>query len=159
MIRALPILSGILLLTAPLATNAHHGFTGRYDLSAPLWIEGVVTQAYFGRPHATLTLRTPTDMALPARKPDPANAKDTIIVDRLAVRDDTRGREIVIEFPPVSQFFELGSSVAVGGKVSVIAFRNCDAPHQLRGHWILTDKAGAQPVARPGRLSYQVERC
>lgn len=159
MIRVLPVLFGLLLLAAPIATQAHHGFTGRYDLSAPIWIEGTVTQAYFGRPHATLTLRTTGDMTLPAREPDPANAKNTIAVDRLTIREDTRGREIVVEFPPVSQFFELGSSVAVGSRVSVIAFRNCDAPHQLRGQWILTDKPGAQPVARSGRSSYQVERC
>ena len=159
MIRVLPLLFSLLLLALPIAANAHHGFTGRYDLSAPIWIEGVVTQAYFGRPHATLTLRTASDMALPARRPDPANAKETIVVERLGIRKDTIGREIVIEFPPVSQFFELGSSVAVGSRVSVIAFRNCDAPHQLRGQWILTDKPGAQPVARAGRSSYQVERC
>lgn len=158
MIRVLPVLF-CLLLFMPLAANAHHGFTGRYDLSAPIWLEGIVTQAYFGRPHATLTLRTASDMALPARRPDPADAKDTIAIDRLSIREDTSGREIVIEFPPISQFFNLGRSIGPGSKVSVIAFRNCDAPHQLRGQWILADKAGAQPVTRPGRLSYQVERC
>ena len=159
MTRVLPILFGFLLLAAPPSSSAHHGFTGRYDLSTPIWLEGVVTQAYFGRPHTTLTFRTAADMALPSHQPDPANARDTTVVNRLAIREDTRGREVVVEFPPVSQFFELESSVALGSKVSVIAFRNCDAPHQLRGQWFLADAANAKPVARSGRSSYQVEHC
>ena len=159
MVRFLSVVFGFLLAIAPSLVTAHHGFSGRYDLSTPLWIEGVVVQAYFGRPHATVTLRTPADMALPSPQPDPAIARDVIDVSRLTVRPDTRGRELLIEFPPVSQFFGMDGKLAIGDRISVIAFRNCDAPHQLRGQWILAAGADAQPVARAGRLSYQVERC
>lgn len=157
MLRLFAALSLILLL--PGLVLAHHGFTGRYDLSRPLWVRGQVINAYFGQPHPTLTIRTAPDMAVPATKPDPAGARAVIDVNHLAVRDDTRGRDVLIEFPPTSAFFNLDRGVAVGDTVSVIAFRNCDAPHQLRGQWLLADKAGASPVLRANRQTYQVDRC
>lgn len=148
-----------LLLLVPAVAMAHHGFTGRYDLSQPVWIEGEVIQAYFGQPHPTLTIRTPSDLAPPARRPDPGAARSTIAVDRLAVREETRGRDVVIEFPPIPAFFNLGDSVTVGDRVALIAFRNCEAPHQLRGQWLQPGRPNAAAVMRSNRQSYQVERC
>ena len=146
-----------LLISGVSAALAHHGFTGRYDISAPLWIEGEVTKVYFGQPHAELTIRTSADLSLPDAAPDLAGADDVITAQALAVREDTKAREIEIEFPPIRIFFDLGSSVSVGDRVAVIAFRNCEPPHQLRGQWI-KPQDGA-PVARSGRLQYQVEGC
>ena len=47
----------LLLLIAPSAVLAHHGFGGRYDRAAPIYLEGFVETAHFGYPHAELTLR------------------------------------------------------------------------------------------------------
>lgn len=146
-----------LLLTSTITLQAHHGFTGRYALSEPVWLEGVVAKAYFGQPHAEVTVRTPTAMSAPEEELDLAGARDTIDPRRLMVRADTRGKDIEVEFPPITRFFALRRSVAVGDRVAIIAFRNCAAPHQLRGQWIRAE--GMAPVARPGRVSYQVDRC
>lgn len=157
MLRLLATLSAFFLL--PGLVLAHHGFTGRYDLSQPVWVRGQVIQAYFGQPHPTLTIQTAPDMTVPTVKPDPASARAVIDVNRLTVRAETRGSAVLVEFPPTSAFFNLDRSVNVGDTVSVIAFRNCDAPHQLRGQWLLADKAGSSPVLRANRQSYQVDNC
>jgi len=136
---------------------AHHGFTGRYDISQPLWIEGEVTRVYFGQPHPEVTIRTPNDLSAPSSAPDLTGAAGVIRPQALSVREDSRGREIVVEFPPIQAFFSLGSRVARGDRVAVIAFRNCEAPHQIRGQWI--QPAIGAPVARNGRVQYQVDGC
>ncbi len=143
------------LATSP--TSAHHGFTGRYDVSQPLWLEGEVTRIYFGQPHPVVTLRTSPALALPTAAPDLAGAGDVIAEGALAVRPDTLGRELTVEFPPIQAFFALARSVMVGDRVAVIAFRNCDAPYQLRGQWIRLRTS--TPVAISGRVQYQVEAC
>lgn len=136
---------------------AHHGFTGRYDLSAPIWLEGSVTEVYFGQPHPEITLQTDDELSLPTGELDLAGARDTIDIGLLSVRPDTRSRAVTVQFPPVAVFFELGSSVSVGDRIAIIAFRNCGEPHQLRGQWLRLNTA--EPVARPGRVSYQVDGC
>jgi hypothetical protein len=148
-------LSGAALLN-PMA-QAHHGFTGRYDVSQPLWIEGQVRDAYFGQPHPTLTIATPQTLAAPANRPELTAISDVIASSKLVVRDDTLGQTITIEFPPTRAFFNLGSAVKVGDTVRVVAFRNCEAPHQLRGQWVLPETGPA--IARSGRVQYQVEGC
>jgi len=126
-------------------------------MSQPLWIEGTVTEAYFGQPHPEVTIRTAATMAPPSRAPDLAGVTNIIGGRSLSIRPETRGREVTIEFPPVSAFFRMGRSVSPGERVAVIAYRNCEAPHQLRGQWI--QLAGEAPVARAGRVQYQVEGC
>ncbi len=66
----LPVATLALLLLAG-AAAAHHGFTGRYDRSQPVWIEGTVIAANFGYPHAVLTL-LPDQGARPVDPPETA---------------------------------------------------------------------------------------
>ncbi len=139
------------------SVRAHHGFTGRYDVSQPLWIEGEITRVYFGQPHPLVTIRTNSKLTTPAQTPDLAGAGDVIAAGAIVVRADTRGQDVRIEFPPVRMFFELGDRITVGDRVAVIAFRNCESPHQLRGQWIRP--ARGVPVARAGRVQSQVQGC
>ena len=145
------------LLVAASSASAHHGFTGRYDVSAPLWVEGEVVRAYFGRPHAEIAIRTAPDLSPPVQTPEIGAGRDVIDPGALAVRDDTRGREVEVELPPLRMFFDLGRRVAVGDRIAVIAFRNCEAPHQLRGQWVRP--ADGPPVVRGGTVQYQVRGC
>lgn len=136
---------------------AHHGFTGRYDLSQPIWLEGVVVSSRAGQPHAEIGLSIEADLALPTGAVDLNGARDTIRPDALAIRDDARGRVVTIELPPLRDFFRLGDRIGRGQRVAAIVFRNCDAPHQLRAQWV---RLGAEtPVVRSGRAAYQVDRC
>ena len=88
---------------------------------------------------------------------DLAGARETIRPDALAIRDDLRGRVVTIEFQPLRDFFRLGERIGRGQRVAAIAFRNCDAPHQLRAQWVRL--AGEMPVVRSGRAAYLVDRC
>ncbi|MBX9910546.1 MAG: hypothetical protein K2Z25_17750 [Beijerinckiaceae bacterium] len=136
---------------------AHHGFTGRYDLSQPIWLEGMVVASRPGQPHAEIGLSIEAELTLPNEPVDLAGASDTIRAKALAIRDELRGRVVTIEFQPLSDFFRLGERIGRGQRVAAIAFRNCDAPHQLRAQWVRL--AGETPVARSGRASYLVDRC
>lgn len=57
--RAGPALVGAVVcagIAAPVAA-AHHGDTGEYDITQPLFVRGEVLEAQFGYPHATLRVR------------------------------------------------------------------------------------------------------
>jgi hypothetical protein len=157
-IMAVASFCGVLAFATTLTTAfAHHGFTGRYNIAQPVWIEGEVVRVYFGQPHPLVTVRTAANMSAPTQRPALGAAADSIGDRALVVRADTRGREVRIEFPPVQMFFDLDRKVAVGDRVAIIAFRNCNAPHQLRGQWIQPKTGNA--IARGGRVKYQVEGC
>jgi len=96
-------------------------------------------------------------MNAPTRQEGLPGLADMIGNRVLEVRADTRGQEVRIEFPPVGSFFGLGRIVSVGDRVAVIAYRNCNAPNQLRGQWIIP-KTGA-PVAYAGQAQQEVEGC
>lgn len=136
---------------------SHHGFSGSYDLSAPVWIEGEVLSAYFGQPHAELTIRTSTGLSVPSPLPDLGTAESFLNAQDLTVRPDTQGATVRVELPPTQQYFGLGNRVAVGDVVAVVAVRNCVPPHQLNGQWLRL--ASGEVVARSGAMSYMVERC
>jgi hypothetical protein len=138
------------------AAWAHHGFGGRYDLANPVWIEGEVVEAYFGQPHAELTIAVPADLALPAAAPDLGTA-DFLGAGALAVLPETQGTTIVVELPPTEQYYGLGDRMAVGDRIAIIAVRNCEPPHQLNGQWLRL--ADGEVVARAGAMSYMVEAC
>lgn len=145
------------LSTASEDASAHHGFGGRYDLARPLWIEGVVKQAYFGQPHAEIAIEVPAGITVPRTAPDLASAASFLDVTALAVRADTAGRVVKIELPPTQQFFRLGNQVKVGSTIAVIVVRNCEPPHQLNGQWLRL--ASGEIVARSGAMSYMVKGC
>lgn len=135
----------------------HHGFGGRYDLTVPIWIVGEVTEAYFGQPHAELTIRTASDLAVPAVVPDLGMASGFLNAAALAVLPETRGREIVVELPPTQHYFGLGDQVHIGDRVAVVALRNCEEPHQLNGQWLRL--ANGEVIVRSSPMTYMVQGC
>ncbi|MGL4728640.1 MAG: DUF6152 family protein [Bosea sp. (in: a-proteobacteria)] len=134
------------------AALAHHGFTGRYDASRPIWIEGTVESSAFAPPHPVIAVRVdgaarpPADLALPTELAGP-----------LAARPEDTGQRVEVEFPPVSTFYQMGSQIRVGERVAIIALRNCNAPHQLRSQWVRA--AAGTVIERGGRMSGQVNGC
>jgi hypothetical protein len=156
-------LQTLVLATACLTTVgagaawAHHGFGGRYDLANPVWIEGEVTEAYFGQPHAELNIAVPDDLSLLASVPDLGSAASFLDADALVILPETQGATVVVELPPTQQYYGLGDRVAVGDRVAIVAVRNCEPPHQLNGQWLRL--ADGEVVARAGAMSYMVEAC
>lgn len=138
------------LACAGTAALAHHGFSGRYDRSTPLWIEGVVTDASFGFPHSTLVLDTGAG-ALPVDLPESA----VEFADGLAILPEAG--EVAVEFPPVGRFNGLEDRVGVGDRIQLVVLRNCEPPHQLRVQWIAP--ATGEPVVREGRMQEEVAAC
>ncbi|ANG98750.1 hypothetical protein A8A54_19300 [Brucella pseudogrignonensis] len=150
-------LAAVLALSLTGIASAHHGFSGRYDLSTPVWIEGEVVEAWFGQPHAELTLRISEDLALPSAPPDLETAANFLNVGSLRVLPETVGQVIEVELPPTRQYFGLGDRIKPGDRIAVIAVRNCEEPHQLNGQWLRL--ASGEIVARAGAMSYMVNGC
>jgi hypothetical protein len=145
----------IAALTAmvPAAVLAHHGFGGNYDRSAPIYLEGTVTDAYFGQPHPEVDLQVDTAAPLPLQSS--ADAEE--FAQGLVGWSPELGDSLTVEFPPVGRFFDLDGRVAVGDRIAVIVLRNCEPPHQLRGQWIaLSD---GSEIVREGRMQTEIAGC
>lgn len=78
-------------------------------------------------------------------------------LEGLSYWDAALGTSIEIEFPPVDRFFELEGRIRPGDRIAVIALRNCEAPHQLRGQWIAPPDGPA--VVREGRMQSEIDGC
>jgi hypothetical protein len=137
--------------------RAHHGFDARYSLAAPIWIEGVVVEAYFGHPHSELTVRVSNDIALPAPPPDLGPAASFLDAEALTIRKDIIGRTVVLELPPTSQYSSLGGRIGKADRIAAVAVRNCESPHQLNVQWLQLPDGKVE--SRTGAMSYMVERC
>ncbi len=141
---------GALSVLAASAALAHHGFGGRYDRSTPVWLEGVVEDAFFGYPHAEIVLRADRD---PDLGDLPVTASEFDAGLAVYEGDDT----VEIEFPPVQLFFALEGRIDVGDRIAVIVLRNCEPPHQLRGQWVRL--ADGEQVLRRGTMQEEVLGC
>lgn len=134
----------------PALVRAHHGFGGRYDTSRAILLAGRVERLRIGMPHPWIVLRVDDDAASGIGAPREFEG-------RIVRRDEDRGQLREVEFPPVARFLELGPELRVGDRVVVIALRNCQAPHQLRGQWIRL--ASGREVLREGRMQTEVAGC
>ena len=151
-LKALAATGAAVLTLLGAGAAAHHGFSGRYDRTAPIYLEGTVIEAYFGYPHAEVTLEADpaaVGIALPAE----ASAFTT----GLTYWRDALGARPEIEFPPTRGFFDLDGRVRPGDRVAVVVLRNCEPPHQLRGQWISV--ADGSTVLRSGRVQDEVDGC
>jgi hypothetical protein len=137
--------------------RAHHGFVGRYDLAAPVWIEGIVVQAYFGYPHSEFTIRVRDDIVLPSPPPDLGPAGKFLDAQALMIPDNIRGGIVKLELPPTRQYSTLGDRIRKGDAISAVALRNCDPPHQFNVQWLRLPNGGVE--SRATAMSYMVKGC
>jgi hypothetical protein len=135
----------------------HHGFAGRYDLAAPVWIEGLVVEAFFGNPHPELTVRVPQDVGLPSSRPELGPAGTYLDAQALWIPQGIAGQTVILELPPTPQYFRLSDRISEGDTISAVAVRNCEPPHQLNVQWLRLSNGEVE--SRTGALSYMVERC
>jgi hypothetical protein len=138
-------------------SSAHHGFGGEYDGSSPLWIEGVVNEMKVSHPHPELRITVSS-----ATRPTSLSNLETLggesILPILKSIQARAGTTITVEFPPVANFFQINERVKVGERVSIIAYRNCLAPHQIRGQWARNEHG--EVVTRPrGNMQRTVRGC
>ena len=111
--------------------SAHHGITGKYDASEPIILHGTVTAATFSPPHPVFRVRV-EDKEFPAQDlGTPQN-----YFGLLRTRPEDVGAERDVELSPVRPFYNLARRLHVGDQVTIVALRNCLAPHQLRSRWL-----------------------
>lgn len=134
----------------PIPARAHHGLGGRYDRSAPVWLEGPVTTAYFGQPHAELSI-----LVSASAPPTPVPSAIGAFAEGLVAWSG--GETVEVEFPPVRLFFALDGRIRSGDRVAVVALRNCEPLGQLRGQAIRPPDGVW--VVREGRMQAEVAGC
>lgn len=108
---------------------AHHGFQSRYDLGKPIWIEGEVTQAYFGHPHSELTVSVAPDLSVPRPAPTLGPASSFLNSASLNVPTDLPGTTVELELPPTAQYTSLGDRISVG---DLLTLQNVETVPQIR---------------------------
>lgn len=156
-LRLLMGAAAFLGLASSQIARAHHGFDGRYNMAAPVWIEGVVADAYFGNPHSELTVRVPADIQLPSPPPDLGPAASFLGAGALVVPEDIVGQTVVLELPPTRQYARLGDRLLEGSTVFAVAIRNCEPPHQLNVQWLQLPDSDVESRSRA--MSYMVRGC
>ncbi|WP_337271112.1 DUF6152 family protein [Oryzifoliimicrobium ureilyticus] len=143
----------VMLIGIPVTVAfAHHGFTGEYDVTRPVWLQGVVKTATFQYPHAIVELDVQAGEGRPERPADTGFLTVTPVND-----PGYAGKTVRLEFPPIARFNSLEGQLNAGDNVSVIVYRNCEAPNQLRVQWIRL--GDSTEVARSGRVQTEVQGC
>jgi hypothetical protein len=134
---------------------AHHGFGGSYDVSQAIYLPGRVVAARIGMPHSLVTIEV-------SAQPPSAKTLATLPMaqefqGRLTTPTTYLKQTLVVEFPPVARFLDLAPEIQINDSIAVIVFRNCFAPHQLRGQWI--QLASGRVVVREGRMQSETQGC
>ncbi|MCA0243107.1 MAG: hypothetical protein LCI02_19865 [Proteobacteria bacterium] len=124
--RAL-ITAAPLLLIAPFAARAHHGWSS-FDVERPLYLEGRVTQVAWRNPHAEFDLELPDPPRLPADLAQRALPAQSATVDgarllkeaRLPTRKDRRWH---VELAPLTRLQAWAvAPLKVGDTVGVLGY-------------------------------------
>ncbi|NHC35804.1 DUF6152 family protein [Scytonema millei] len=156
----LGITTVIVLFSAGSVTKvaAHHGFTGEYDASRPLYIQGTVQQVRWQSPHSTLIVELPKNLEVPPEFRQLSTSElgsDT--QKQLTVSPDLLGTRSRVEFPPVSSMVApLQDRLQVGDSIQLVVLRNCQPPNQLRV--LLARLTDGTTVAR-AKTANQVNGC
>ncbi|RCJ15169.1 hypothetical protein A6S26_07485 [Nostoc sp. ATCC 43529] len=150
------------MFLVPLPTGkveAHHGFEGRYDASSPLYLEGTVQETRWEFPHSTILLKISTNVQTPQnlRQLTQLNNSEEIFRN-LIVPQNLLGRTQQLELPPVSiMVTPLRRRLRLGDRISVIVYRNCVPPNQLRVQFARLQDGTT--VSRPGTVQTEINGC
>jgi hypothetical protein len=143
--------SGASLVLAPEAF-AHHGFGGSYDASKPIYLRGQVATLRAGMPHPQVMLTVAKVQRIPDDLPQTQE-----LIGKIQTRPEDAGKQVAVEFPPISAFLDLRPEQVIGTAVEVIVYRNCFAPFQLRGQWLRLSSGEIRQ--RMGRVQTEVASC
>ncbi|BAZ22171.1 hypothetical protein NIES4073_30530 [Kalymmatonema gypsitolerans NIES-4073] len=139
--------------------EAHHGFSGQYDVSKPLYLQGTVREVRWQSPHSILVLELPKNLEVPSafRQLAQVNELGSDTQKRLAVPRNLLGTRQRVEFPPLASMVDpLQNRLQRGDTVQLVVLRNCQAPNQLRV--LLARLSDGTTVAR-ARTGNQVNGC
>lgn len=161
LIRIVAIVIITIISAAP--AEGHHGFTGRYDRSKPLYIEGQITQATYMLPHGLITIEpsppTPPPPDLFELSGDAyARLGGRDVVVRTQPIQATGGGVLVLLLTPPMTTDMAGRAAppARGQAVGAIVFRECSTG-ELRVQ--LLRISPKESVVRVGVLQTEVDGC
>lgn len=155
MMAAIAIVSVLSITKA----EAHHGFSGQYDASSPLYLWGTVTELRWQSPHSILVLDLPKNLEVPSafRQLAQVNELGSNTQRRLAVPRNLLGTTQRVEFPPIASMVEpLQNRLQRGDTVQLVVLRNCQAPNQLR---VLLARLNDGTTVARARTGNQVNGC
>lgn len=149
------LLAGLLGLGAvTLPAAAHHGFTGAYDATRPLYIEGTVEAVTLAYPHVEMTVSVPENIAVPDALP---NLDALGIANARAKLAPVTAGTYELQMAGTNFVVDLADRIAVGDRVALVALRNCLPPHEHRSRWIRL--ASGEVATRSGATQTEVEGC
>lgn len=136
---------------------AHHGFTGVYDFCRPVFIEGTVTSARLGYPHAEFTLDLPRDLTLPRNPRDRADLRALAEAEErdtlsMLVLPQSRGPLTILLEPVMTREVTERQRPRVGDRVTAIAYQRV-SNDRYRGEFrvmlLSVGDGGAVMASRP----------
>lgn len=162
-----PVATAVVALTAlagaALPAEAHHGFSGRYDRSKPLYIEGQITQATYTQPHGLITIEPSAPTAPPAdllqlNASDYARLGGRDVVTRAQPIQATGGGVLVLLLTPpmTTEVAFRPAQPARGQSVGAIVYRECSTG-ELRVQ--LLRVSATDTLVRQGVLQREVDGC
>lgn len=120
------------MLIWPYTMLAHHGGSGSYDSSKPLYLKGTVLSARYGQPHGTFKIRVPADLQVPADLGDVARLRghDTWDAPPSAVGAG-EDRELLLPPDLTAEVDAMARRPGEGDEIAALVYQRCDT----RGPW------------------------
>jgi hypothetical protein len=122
---------GLLSLACAMSVLAHHGFTGKYDASKPIYIQGTVQAVTVVYPHAEMTIQVVDAATVPRELPE---ITDLGIRNVMEIMTAAQPGTYALQISGLQD--ELQGNIAAGDNIALVALRNCLPPNQYRSRWI-----------------------
>lgn len=150
--RIATVLLATLWVGGSIPAIAHHGFTGAYDASRPVFIEGIVQSVTVAYPHAEMTVQVTGRPQVPSELPQISNLGIADVTTRIVA---AAPGTYFLQIAGLQQ--ELQGRIANGDRIALVALRNCLPPNQHRSRWIRL--ASGEVVSVAGRMQTEVQNC
>jgi Family of unknown function (DUF6152) len=150
--KYMALTAGLMCLVFAVPSHAHHGFTGEYDATRPIYIEGTVQQVTVAYPHVEMTIEVADAASVPGELPDISALGIEGVMDLISPAEPG-----TYDLQIAGLQEELEGNIASGDKIALVALRNCLPPNQYRSRWIRI--ASGEVVSLAGRTQTEVNGC
>jgi Family of unknown function (DUF6152) len=150
--KYISLTAGLICLVFAVPSHAHHGFTGEYDATRPIYIEGTVQQVTVAYPHVEMTIEVADAASVPGELPDISALGIEGVMDLISPAEPG-----TYDLQIAGLQEELEGNIASGDKIALVALRNCLPPNQYRSRWIRI--ASGEVVSLAGRTQTEVNGC
>lgn len=152
--KVLAVAAVLIGLVAAMPSMAHHGFTGAYDISQPIYISGTVRRVEVAYPHVEMTIEVAGSVTVPGDLPNIGNLG---IENVMSIMTAAAPGSYDLEIAGLQT--ELDGRLAEGDKVALVALRNCLPPNQYRSRWVQFASGDVVTRAAGSRTQTEVNGC